>query len=115
MQGLDTTTLPTGLRLRVRMPQHFDTARLRTLFERVGLVPDDLLLSRLLRFDPRERVAVVATVLVGRAEEIVGLAVSDRFADTPDLVLGDELQAPGVSALLEDALRAHGLRARRSA
>lgn len=116
MDRLDTTTtLSSGLRLRLRMPQRFDTARLRALFERTGLLADDLQISRVLRFDPRERVAVVATALVGRSEEIVGLAVSDRFAETADLVLGDEVQAPGVSAFLQDALRAHGQRARRSA
>jgi hypothetical protein len=116
MQRLDgTTTLPTGLRLRLRMPQRFDQLRLRALFERIGLVPDELQISRALRFVPRDRVAVVATTLVGRTEEIVGLAVTDRFAESPDLVLADEAQAPGVGAFLEDALRAHGQRARRIA
>jgi hypothetical protein len=97
------------------MPQRQDGAGVRDLLARIGLGADDLELSRALRFDPRDRVAVVATVLLDRAEQIVGLAVADRFADAPDLLLGDEASAPGVAAVLGGALRAHGERVRRIA
>ena len=117
MQRLDgSTTLPSGLRLRLRMPHAGDAPRVRALLGTLGLAAaDDLALSRLLRFDPLERVAVVASVLTGRSETIVGIAAMDRFADAPDLVLADERNAPGAGAALAEALLAHGRRARRSA
>lgn len=108
-------TLATGLRVRLRLPNRFDRGRLGGLFAQAGISLDDLELSRLLAFDPRERVALVAVVLVGRAEEIVGFTMMDRSDDRPDLVLGDELRAPGVAALLEDAVRARRRRDHRVA
>jgi hypothetical protein len=110
-----STTLPSGLRLRLSMPQRSDAPRLRSLLARVGVTADELELTRALRFDPLQRLALVATALVGRSEAIVGLAIMDRYAEEPDFVLADERQAPGASALLDAALRAHAHRARRSA
>lgn len=116
MQRLDgSTTLPSGQRLRLRMPYSQDARQLRDLFARLGVAADDLQLSRALRFDPRERVVVVATVLVDRSEDIVGLAAMQRFADHPELLLADEIRAPGAAAILAEALRTHGEHARRSA
>jgi hypothetical protein len=116
MQRLDgSTTLPTGQRLRLRMPHALDGPRVRDLFARLGVATDDLALSRALRFDPRERVAVVATVLAGRSDELVGFASMRRHAMAPELVLADEDVAPGATAILEQTLRAHGERTRRSA
>jgi hypothetical protein len=116
MDRLDgSTNLPHGPRVRLRMPHHFDAARLRSLQLRAGLEPDDLLLSRLLRFDPRAGTVVVATILQERSEAIVGLAVMGRDADDLDLLLADEDAAPGVGALLGEALLAHAQRRRRSA
>ncbi|MDX6664923.1 MAG: hypothetical protein QOG68_1129 [Solirubrobacteraceae bacterium] len=109
------TTLPDGQRVRLRLPHRFDGAPLRALHQRLGLEADDLLLGRVIRFDPRERVAVVATLLAGHSENIVGLAVMDRHAGDADLVLADEEQAPGVGAFLEAALRTHTQSARRIA
>ena len=108
-----STTLPSGQRLRTRLPQRGDVARLRELFARLGLEADELQLSRWVRFDPRRDVAIVATVLVGRTDEVVGLAIMDIDGPDPELVVADEEQAPGVSAALEHAVRAH--RERRSA
>lgn len=114
MQRLDlSTTLPDGVRVRLRMPHRFDVVRLRELQDRIGLAADELLLSHLLRFDPRSGVVVVATILIDRTEEIVGLAAMSRDADDADLVLADERATPGVGAVLEDALRAHTARSRR--
>jgi hypothetical protein len=116
MQRLDgSTTLADGQRLRLRMPQGADAPRLRELLAGLGLGADDLELSRILRFDPRDRVAVVATVLADRCEVLVGLAAMDRYASAPDLVLADERLAPGTGAILEDTLRAYTERARRIA
>jgi hypothetical protein len=116
MQRLDgSTTLPGGQRLRLRMPHAQDRARLRELSERLGAGLDDLQLSRALRFDPRERMALVALVLVDRSEELVGYAAMERCATDPELVLADDARAPGAAVVLEQTLRAHGERARRIA
>jgi hypothetical protein len=116
MQRLDaSTTLPGGRRIRLRLPHASDREGLRDLLERTGLVADELLLGRLRRFDPRGRVSLVATVLVGRTEVIAGLGTGDRFADHAELIVADESLAAGVGAALGDALRQHALRARRVA
>jgi len=116
MRRLDgSTTLPSGLRLRLRIPHRSDAARLRDLFDRLEAPTDDLALSRLVRFDPRERVAVVASVLLDRSEEIVGIAVSELGADDLELLVADEIQAPGAGAALAESLRAHSERASRIA
>lgn len=116
MTRLDgSTTLTTGQRLRTRMPHAQDGPGLRGLFERLGVALDDLQLSRALRFDPRKRFAVVATVLEGRSEEIVGFATMSRYAEVPELVLADEIRTPGATAAIDETLRAHGERARRIA
>lgn len=78
---------------------------MRELLTRLGLELDEL--ERALLFDPTERVAVVATRLSGRAEEVVGLATMDRYAREPDLVVADEVEAPGTAGAMETALRAH--------
>ena len=116
MQRLDgSTTLPSGQRLRLRMPHRADAPQLRLLFAQLGAATDDLRLTRALRFDPRERVVLVATVLAGRSEELVGFAAQERGAERPELVLADEVRAPGVAAILLRTLREHGERARRIA
>jgi hypothetical protein len=113
MPRLDgSITTARGLRVRLRLPHRFDGARLRELLERCGAEADDLTVARLLRFDPRQGTTVVATALVDRCEEIVGLGTIERFADEPDLVVA---ALPEVRSLLADALRAHVARPRRSA
>lgn len=109
MQRLDrSTTLPSGLRLRLRIPHRSDAEGLRDLLGRLGEPADDLAISRLLRFDLRERVAVVAGVLIDRSEEIVGIAVMEHGVPELELLAADEVRAPGTAAALAGALRAHG-------
>jgi hypothetical protein len=108
-----STTLASGQRLRLRLPHRFDAEPLRGLLEQAGLNPDDRLVARALRFDPRDRVAVVATTLVARSEQIVGLGAIDHSGEKPDLLVADEGAAPGVGAVLEEALRTHTIRIRR--
>ena len=50
---------------------------------------------------------MVATRLAGRSEEIVGVATMDRCAPNPELVVADELEAPGAAVAMETALRAY--------
>jgi hypothetical protein len=116
MPRLDaSTTLPDGRRLRLRLPHASDAAGVRGLFEQAGLECDDLLLGRLRRFDPLGRVSLVAVVLVGRAEQVAGLALADRLAEHVELLVSDEALAPGAAAALEMALDAHARRSRRAA
>lgn len=116
MQRLDgSTTLANGRRVRLRLPHASDGPGLHRLLERAGLRADDLLLGRLRRFDPLGRVSLVATLLVDRTEEIVGIGAQDRFADHPELVVADEVLAPGAAGVLETALREHARRTRHAA
>jgi hypothetical protein len=108
-----STTLANGLRLRLRLPHGSDAEPVRGLLEHAGLMPDDRLVARTLRFDPRDRVAVVATTLVDRSEQIVGMGAIDHSGEEPDLLVADERAAPGVGAVLEEALRTHTIRIRR--
>jgi hypothetical protein len=113
MPRLDgSTTTAGGLRVRLRLPHRADAARLRELLGTCGVAADDLVVARLLRFDPRRGTTVVAAVLVDRREEIVGLGTIERCAEEPGLVVA---VAPEVASLLGDALRAHAALARRSA
>lgn len=100
----DTTSLPDGRRVRVRLPQAADRPRLGELHGRLGLEHDDLDAARALRFDPRARIVVCAIVWDGTHETLAGWAASDRGADAPDLLLADETLAPGVTRLLLEAL-----------
>jgi hypothetical protein len=88
---------------------------LRQLARLVGLLqhrPDHLEAGRLLRFDPRERLAVCATTWSGGAETLVGYAAIDIAPGAaPDVLLSDEAAAPGLAGVLCDAL-AHELAAR---
>jgi len=110
-----STTLPSGARARLRYPHRSDAAGVRGLLARLGLEADDLHLTRALRPDPRDRVVVVAAVLLDRLEEVVALGALDRGARAPDLLLADEALAPGVGAVVAEALAGHGERARRTA
>lgn len=107
---LRSTTLANGLRVRLRLSRPSDRACLRELCRSLDVAADDLMLGRLVRFDPRSRTAVCATVFGGAREEIVGYGAIDRAADSLDLLLADEATAPGVSELLVAALRAHAAR-----
>ena len=92
------------MHVRLRVPLRSDASRLRALHDRIGLEADELAVRRMLRFDPRETVAIAATMLVGRSEEIVGFAMRDRDAEDADLLLADEALAPGIRAHLDAAM-----------
>src|SRR4051794_16836976 len=107
---LRSTTLSNGLRVRLRLSRPSDRTCLRALCAQLGLQADDLVLSRLVRYDPRERTAICAAVFNAGTEAIVGYGAIDRFADSPDLLLVDEDAAPGMSGILGDALREQAAR-----
>ena len=95
-----------GDRVRLRLPLVHDTPALHDLLERLGLSTDELDARRALRWAPRRRVAVCATVWDGRRECLAGFAAVDCGTDGVTL-LADEERAPGVRALLEAALAEH--------
>jgi hypothetical protein len=106
-----TQPLPDGTRVRVRLPQARDRAGLVALHERLGAPLDDMQMARTLRFDPRERVSVCATVLHGVSETLVAYGHVERDGGA-SLIVADELFAPGVgdvvaAALAECAERQH--------
>jgi hypothetical protein len=100
--------LPTGPRVRLRLPHVGDAAAARPLLERLGLEASELELRRLLRFDPcgPDGVVCASAFLDGR-EQLVGLACGGVQTH---LLLADEDRAPGVGALLEAALRERAAR-----
>ena len=100
-----TTTLPGGPRVRLRLPHRTDAPRLVALLARLGAEVDRLEAERAVRFDPRARAVVCATVWAGGAEELAGIAASDLAGDgTPDTLVADEALAPGIAGLLRGAL-----------
>jgi hypothetical protein len=100
-----TTTLPDGTHVRVRLPQAADRAALRALHARLRLAAEELELARVLRFDPRERAVVCATAWLDGGPQVVGYAAIDRDAAEPDVLVADEDLAPGIGAVLAQALR----------
>jgi hypothetical protein len=105
-----STTLANGLRVRLRLSRPSDRPLLRVLCTRIGLEADDLWLGRLVRYSPQDRTAICATVFGGAGEAVVGYGAIERFADDPEVLLADEDTAPGVSDLLDGALRHHAAR-----
>ena len=98
-------TLPSGLRVRVRLPQRGDLAGLLDLHERSGRAITEMGAQRLLRYDPRARAVVCATAWVDGAERLVGFAAAEPGDDLELLV--DEARAPGVTTVLCTDLREH--------
>jgi hypothetical protein len=106
----ETTTLPDGLHLRVRLPQASDRAGLLALHERLGLGAEELDAARALHFDPRRRTVACATAWVEGAELLVAYGAMDAGARDVDVLLADEARAPGAGAVLARALRERSAR-----
>jgi len=108
--------LPRGPRVCLRLVRARDREGVRRLFERQGLDPDELELARLTRVDPRRRLVICATALIGSAETVVGIGAIGlldgeraRAAEAeaeagPELVLVDEHATEGLRELLSEAL-----------
>jgi hypothetical protein len=108
-----TYPIPGGNRVRLRLLRQSDAPALRTLFDSARAVPDELELQRVLRFDPRRRVAIAAVSPRPRGEALLGAGAIDLHPGAePDLVVVDPECGESVERLLTDALRA---RARRRA
>lgn len=102
---LDThITLPAGGRVRLRMPHVRDQLDVLVLLERLGVAAHELDVRRALRFDPRHRAVLCATVWTGSGESVAGVGAISYGAAGADLLLADELLAPGLGAALEAIL-----------
>lgn len=101
-------TLPDGTRVRLRLPQSRDRAGTVALLTRLGVSTGahELDARRALRFDPRERTVVCATVWTAAGETVVGLGGITFATGHVDLLLTDEELAPGLRAVLRSVLAA---------
>jgi hypothetical protein len=97
--------LPSGLRVRLRLAQSRDLRRIGPLLHLESRAGDPIEAAMLVRFDPRRRVVICATALIGGAETIVGVGALDVGADTPDALVVDPALSDGLLELLTDALR----------
>jgi hypothetical protein len=103
--------LPRGPRVRLRLVQRRDEAGIRALLAQHGDELEDLEVRRLVHFDPRRRVVICATALVGASETLVGLGAielpDESSADAkpePEVLVVDEHLTDGLDELLTAAL-----------
>jgi hypothetical protein len=96
--------LPRGPRVRLRLAQGRDVAAIRALLRGTASERDSLDIGRLVRFDPRRRVVICATALIGSVETIVGVGAIDLDAPEPDIVMVDDELTDGLAELLTRAL-----------
>jgi hypothetical protein len=99
-------SLPGGLRVCLRLARVRDRDGVRRLCERHGIDPGELELARLVAFEPRRRVVICATALIGSQETIVGIGsveLADGEDPEPHVLVVDE-RASGLGPLLADAL-----------
>lgn len=100
-------SLEGGPRVRLRLARIRDLPAIASLFERRGIVADELEQARLVRVDPRERIVICATALIGSGEKIVGIGVIDidePAAPVPSVLVVDDRVAEGLDDLLASAL-----------
>jgi len=114
---LSSHALSRGLRVRLRLAQVRDVAAIQRLVrERCGM-REELEVAQLVRMNPRRRIVICASALIGTTETLVGVAAMDVDADEPDLLCVDEVQTDDLADLLRGALvaRANAIAARRAA
>jgi hypothetical protein len=91
----------------LRLARPRDAGGIADLFWAHGRQPEDLELARLVRFDPRGRIVIVATALVDRMETVVGVGAIELESGSdqlPTFVLVDEHRTEGLEELLSAAL-----------
>jgi uncharacterized protein (DUF58 family) len=115
--GAGSFALPRGPRVRLRLARVRDIPAIQELLHAAGGPDASVQADELVRIDPRRRIVICATALVGTAETLVGVGAMDASGSEPDLVCVDEALTDGLSELLEQTLaaRARALAARRAA
>ncbi len=98
--------LPRGPRVRLRLARLRDLPALTALLRADGHELEVLELARLVRVDPRDRLVICATALLGSSETVVGVGAIDLVAPVgrPEFVVVDGELTDGLAALLEQAL-----------
>jgi hypothetical protein len=97
--------LPAGPRVRLRMAHRSDLFAIRALLEQRGVDATELELSRLVSYDPRERIVICAVAWLGGAETIVGVGASYLARGSePETLVVDERLTEGLGTLLTMAL-----------
>jgi hypothetical protein len=96
--------LPGGFRVCLRLPRIGDREGVRRLCGRHDLELDELELARLVGFDPRRRLVICATGLIGSAETVLGVGAIEIAADADPWLLVIDDRAEGLGSLLADAL-----------
>jgi hypothetical protein len=97
-------TLPHGPRVRLRLAQRRDLPAILDLLRARTDHPADLQIARLVQADPRERIAICATALLGVRETIVGFGAIEVGSDRPDTVVVDGSLTGGLGELIIGAL-----------
>jgi hypothetical protein len=103
--GAHSHLLPRGPRVRLRLAQIRDARAIRAFLGEHGFDPDGLEANRLVRVDPRLRVTICATALIGSTETVIGVGAIEVGASEPDVLVVDEALTDGLDALLRRALR----------
>ena len=107
------------VRVTLRLARVRDLDAITDLFAREGNGLSRLEIARLLRSHPRERLMLCATALIAGRAEIVGFGTVSLTHQgvTPTLIVSDAARAPGLGALLAEALlgRAEALNRSRDA
>ena len=111
-------TLPSGLRVRLRLLRPTDADAVGELCARCGADAGELELARLVRADPRWDVIACASALIGSSEVMMGIAALDLRRDQQAAALViDPAASGGLDELLVQAVngRAAELRTARAA
>jgi hypothetical protein len=103
--GAHSHALPRGPRVRLRLAQTRDAGAIAHLLAEHGLDPSDLDVARLLRADPRRRVTICATALLGGSETVVGVGSSEVGLPEPDVLAVDAELTDGLEDLLTEAVQ----------
>jgi hypothetical protein len=99
--------LPRGPRVRLRIARPSDRAGVIDLLARERIELEELERYRLFSFDPRRRLVICATALIGATETVVGVGAIELGPDArtePDLLVIDETLTDGLGELLAAAL-----------
>ena len=110
--------LERGPRVRLRLATTRDAAAIRALLERQGIEAEEVEIARLVRSDPRRRLVICATALIGSAESLGGIGAIDLDGGgEPDTLYVDDSLSDELAELLSRALigRAAAIRASRAA
>jgi hypothetical protein len=111
--------LENGLRVRLRLARSSDAPVIAELLEIAGVPAEELARAALVRHDPRTRLVVCATALIGSTETLIGIGAIDLDSGEvrPELLVLDPRFPEAVGRLLTSALvgRAEALARRRAA